>query len=162
MKIRNAYPADLPAIDAIYNEAIDEGFKTAHTEPMSEEERNAWFGKFSEKFPVYVCEDNGEILGWLSVSPYRPGRRALSQTAEVSFYVTADARGKGVGSALLKWAVNRGKTLNLHVFIAILIESNQASISLLKKHGFEKWGYLPEVICFKGERRGQNYYGKIL
>ena len=162
MKIRKAHQVDLPAIDAIYNEAIDEGFKTAHTEPMSEDERSAWFEKFNEKFPVFVCEENGEILGWLSVSSYRPGRRALSQTAEVSFYVTAGARGKGVGSELLKWSIEHAATMKLHVFIAILIESNRASISLLEKHGFEKWGYLPEVINYKGERRGQNYYGKIL
>ena len=163
MKIRTAVAGDLPAIDEIYNEAIEEGFKTAHTEPLSEEERREWFGNFSdETYPLYVCEDEFGRAGWLSVSPYRKGRKALAETAEVSFYVKRSSRGKGVGSALLSHAISEAGRLNFHVFIAILIESNSTSISLLEKHGFEKWGYLPEVIRYDEERRGQFYYGKIL
>ncbi|MFO7799149.1 GNAT family N-acetyltransferase [Rhodohalobacter sp.] len=162
MKIRTPIAADLPSIDEIYNQAIEERFKTAHTAPMSEEERRDWFRKFNDQYPLYLCEIDDEIVGWLSVSPYRPGRKALAETAEVSFYVAREARGQGVGSALLKHAINRQGRLNFHVYFAILIETNKASISLLEKHGFEEWGYLPEVINIEGERRGQFYYGKVL
>jgi L-amino acid N-acyltransferase len=162
MKIRTTIAADLPSIDGIYNEAIEDGFKTAHTAPMSEKVRKDWFRKFNDQYPLYVYEVGDEVLGWLSVSPYRKGRKALAETAEVSFYVAREARGQGVGSALLEHAINEAGRLNFHVYIAILIETNKASISLLKKHGFDKWGYLPEVINVEGERRGQFYYGKVL
>ncbi|PKD44867.1 GNAT family N-acetyltransferase [Rhodohalobacter barkolensis] len=162
MKIRTAIAADLPSIDGIYNEAIEDGFKTAHIAPMSVKERKDWFRKFNDQYPLYVYEVDNEVLGWLSVSPYRKGRKALLETAEVSFYVAREARGQGVGSALLKHAINEAGRLNFHVYFAILIETNKASISLLKKHGFDKWGYLPEVINIEGERRGQFYYGKVL
>jgi phosphinothricin acetyltransferase len=162
MKIRTAKEADLPEIDAIYNEAIEDGFKTAHITPMSKEDRRDWFGKFSDQYPLFVYEVDEGIIGWLSVSPYRKGRKALEGTAEVSFYVAREARVRGVGSALMETAIKEADRLNFHVYIAILIETNKASISLLKKHGFKKWGYLPEVICFNGERRGQFYYGKVL
>ena len=162
MEIRRAEADDLTSIDEIYNEAIKEGFKTAHTEPMSESDRKEWFDKFDDKHPLYICEVEGVVLGWLSISSYRPGRKALAETAEVSFYVFRDKRGKGIGSALLKHAIAKSNKFKFHVFIAILVESNLASISLLKKHGFEEWGYLPEVLSIKAERRGQFYYGRIL
>lgn len=163
MHIRTAEKSDLSAIDGIYNEAIAEGFKTAHTEPMAMEERREWFEKFTDhKYPLYVCAEDGHILGWMSVSPYRPGREALSETAEVSFYVSKSARGRGVGSALLDHAIKEAVRLHFHVYIAILVETNSASINLLKKYGFEEWGSLPEVFHFAGERRGQYYFGKIL
>lgn len=140
MNIRTAVASDLPAIDKIYNEAIEEKFKTAHTEPMGKEARKEWFKKFNDKYPLYVYEKDRDVIGWLAVSPYRPGRSALSQTAEVSFYVSRSNREKGVGSALLKHAIMQAESLNFHVYFAILMDSNQASIFLLKKHGFEKWG----------------------
>jgi phosphinothricin acetyltransferase len=87
MKIRTAKEADLPEIDAIYNEAIEDGFKTAHITPMSKEDRRDWFGKFSDQYPLFVYEVDEGVKGWLSVSPYRKGRKALEGTAEVSFYV---------------------------------------------------------------------------
>lgn len=162
MKIRKAIVADLPSIDAIYNQAIEERFKTAHTAPMSVEERRDWFRKFNDQYPLYLYEIDDEIVGWLSVSPYRQGRKALAETAEVSFYIARVARGDGVGSALMNQAIQDAGRLNFHVFIAILVETNTASIGLLKKFGFEKWGYLPEVFNFMEERRGQLYYGKVL
>lgn len=163
MNIRTAIAADLPAIDKIYNEAIEEGFRTAHTEPMSCDERHQWFEKFrDQKYPLYVYEEEGSVLGWLSISPYRSGRQALSETAEVSFYVDRKYRNKGIGSALMEKAIGTSENLNFHVYIAILMSVNRSSISLLEKFDFREWGYLPEVIQYNGERIGQYIYGRVL
>lgn len=77
MKIRTAVIDDLSAVDDIYNEAIIEGYKTAHTDPMSVNARKEWFGKFNDRYPLYVYEEEGEVLGWLSVSSYRPGQKCV-------------------------------------------------------------------------------------
>ncbi|WP_083750204.1 GNAT family N-acetyltransferase [Rhodohalobacter halophilus] len=113
MNIRTAIAADLPAIDIIYNEAIEEGFRTAHTEPMGKDARLNWFKNFNEKYPLYVSEEESEVTGWLSISPYRKGRQALSETAEVSFYVSRNARGAGGRFCTFKPRNHSGRSAEL-------------------------------------------------
>lgn len=161
--IRHASKTDLPSIDRIYNQAIELGFHTAHTSPLSEEERSSLFDKYSpNKYPLYVFEKEDQIIGWLSVSPYRLGREALSETVEISFYIDFDFHGQGIGTKLVQHCLDMASEINKRVFLAIIIEGNEASTTLLKKLGFEQWGYLLEVINFRNEIRGQVYMGKIV
>ena len=50
-------------------------------------------------------------------------------------------------------------SLEIKNLFAILIDSNQSSIRLLEKYGFEKWGHMPRVAEFDGIEVGQLYYG---
>ncbi len=162
-KIRTAKIEDLPAIDRIYNQAVEKGFITAHTSPLSENERKEWFQNHSKNnYPVFVYEEEYNILGWASFSQYRPGREALSEVAELSFYVDFNYLGRGIGSKLLDYGLKKAPFLRKRILFAIIIEGNNASIRLLEKFGFERWGYLPEVIHLRSEKRGQVYMGKIL
>ncbi len=162
-KIRFAVKDDLPAIDRIYNQAIEHGFHTAHTCPLSINERKEWFQSHSENsYPVFVYEEEYNILGWASFSPYRPGREALSEVAELSFYVDFIFQNRGIGSEMLEFCLKKAPILDKRVLFAIIIEGNSGSVKLLEKFGFENWGFLPEVIHFRGEKRGQVYMGKIL
>ncbi|MBE0663469.1 MAG: N-acetyltransferase [Bacteroidales bacterium] len=160
--IRLAVPEDLQAIDEIYNQAI-EIKATAHTSPLTIEERKSWF-EYHEPalFPVYVAVANDAVIGWISFSPYRSGRQALKFTAEISYYIHRDFWSRGVGSQLLEFAINEAPKLNFSVLIAILLEHNKASVSLLKKFAFEKWGFLHEVAEYDHNKCGQYYYGLIL
>ncbi|MDX1673098.1 MAG: GNAT family N-acetyltransferase [Balneolaceae bacterium] len=161
--IRLAEFEDLEAIDAIYNQAIENGFLTAHTEPLTRSEREAWFRRHNrERHPIFVYEEQNRVLGWVSLSPYRSGRQALREVAEISFYVDFDSHDSGIGSALVDHCVQQASFLQQRIYIAIIIEGNSASIILMEKFGFERWGYLPEVIHYRDEKRGQVYMGKIL
>lgn len=53
---------------------------------------------------LYNCEQVGEAVDWLSLSPYRD-RPALARTVEVSYYVDYALHGKGIGSALMQHAL---------------------------------------------------------
>lgn len=161
--IRTASTDDLAAIDTIYNQAIEAGFRTAHISPLSAENRKKWLKSHSAKeYPVYIFERDGKVLGWASLSPYREGRDALSEVAEISFYIDFDYHGKGIGSRLVEHCLQQAPTLGKRVLFAIIIEGNEGSIALMEKFGFERWGYLPEVIHHEGEKRGQIYMGKIV
>jgi len=161
--IRTASSQDLSAIDTIYNQAIERGFRTAHTTPLTKEERKRWFLNHSpDMFPVFVYQKEKQILGWASLSPYRPGREALNEVAEISFYVDFNAHGQGIGTALVEYCLQQAPELNKRVLFAIVIEGNRASRYLLEKFGFERWGYLPEVVRIGDEKRGQFYLGKVL
>lgn len=158
--IRFATLTDLPRLVEIYNQAILAGSATADTNTLTVNDRLTWFHSHSAQFhPIYVCEWEEQIAGWLSISPYR-NRPALNGTAEISYYVDYDFHRRGTGSALMTHALADAARLKKRIYLAILLEVNTASIFLLDKFGFEKWGYLPEVAEFNGKVCGQYYYGK--
>lgn len=158
--IRLATLADLPRIVEIYNQAIAAKNATADTVPFTVEQRRDWFQIHTpDEYPLYVYEEEGRVLGWLSVSPYR-GRPALARTAEVSYYVDYACQGRGIGSALMVHALADAPRLGKKIYLAILLEWNTASRRLLEKFGFERWGYLPDVAEFDGRLCGQFYYGR--
>jgi L-amino acid N-acyltransferase YncA len=160
--IRIATLADLPRIVEIYNQAIAARNATADTVPFTVDQRLDWFRlHVPEEYPIFAYGGTGEVLGWLSVSPYR-GRPALRRTAEVSYYVDYGHQKQGIGSALLAHALADAERIGKRVYLAILLEWNTGSLRLLEKFGFERWGYLPEVAEYDGKLCGQFYYGKKL
>jgi len=159
-KIRLAKEKDLPEIVRILNQAIKKGLCNAYLEPCQVEDRLKWFRQHNpDKYPVYVYTRDNQVLGWLSISPYRKGRRALRFTAEVSYYVEQNYQSQGIGSKLLEYAISQMPELNLKTIFAILLDVNTASIKLLEKFGFKKWGHLPNIADFNGTVCGQYYYG---
>lgn len=160
--IRLAQPTDIPAIVAIYNEAVAQQ-QTADTEPITPDQRKEWLSEHSiDHYPVYVFEQNAIVVGWLSLSAWRPGRQALFGVAEVSYYITKAQHNKGIASQLLQYAINQAPALGLQHFIAILLADNEPSLHLLKKFGFEKWGHFPAVARFGETVKDQVVFGKNL
>jgi L-amino acid N-acyltransferase YncA len=161
ISIRTATADDLPAIVAIYNEAVAQRFATADLEPVTVDQRLAWFREHDPaSLPIYVADHEGTVTGWCSLSAHRPGRAALRRTAEISYYVRADCRGRGIATALVHHAMNDAPRLGKHVLFGILLERNTPSINLLKKCGFELWGRLPDVASIDGELVSHVYYGR--
>ncbi|PCJ55512.1 MAG: N-acetyltransferase [Planctomycetota bacterium] len=160
MKIRQAHIDDLEQIVNIYNQAIEVGQRTADTVLFTTEQRLEWFREHNEKtYPLLVATEDDEILGYLTISPYRNGRLALRKTAEVSYYIHFQHHRKGIGSFLMNRALELCSDLHLENLIAILIGSNDGSVGLLKKHGFEEWGRLPNIVDFGEEKFDHLYYG---
>lgn len=160
MKIRIAKQEDIFSIDTIYNQAI-ELKRTADLSPYTNEVRQKWFAEHdASKFPIYVAEEAGKVVGWISISAYRPGRMALRNVVEVSYYLDATHLRKGIGSKLLQFAIDISKKLGYKNMVAILLENNFPSIKLLEKNDFQKWAHLPDVAEFDGELVGHVYYGK--
>jgi len=161
MKIRIAEYKDIERINNIYNQSICSKRSTADTEPISKWERVKWFkSKDMSKYPVYVFEIEDNIVGWISLSSYRNGRKALRYTAEVSYYIDKDFQGKGIGSELLEFIIKICSDLGIKTIFAILMEHNISSIKLLEKHSFKKWGCLPKAADYDGVEYDHLYYGR--
>ncbi|MDW7692868.1 GNAT family N-acetyltransferase [Flammeovirgaceae bacterium SG7u.111] len=161
INIRPAISDDFESVIHIYNQAVTSSFCTADTEPVTLEERLDWFrSHVGGAYPIFVAESEGEVLGWISISAYRLGRKALRFAVEVSYYVERNLLGKGIGSFLMDCALKEAKELGYKSIFAILLDRNEKSIALLEKFGFEKWGHLPEICDFDGEICGQFYYGR--
>ncbi|WP_228892724.1 GNAT family N-acetyltransferase [Pseudoduganella aquatica] len=157
---------DLPTIVAIYNSTIASREVTADTEPVSVESRLAWFHEHTpERRPLWVIEgadDNSAapaILGWISYSNFY-GRPAYSGTAEVSIYISEEARGKGIGRYALQEAIDFAPSINVHTLLGFIFGHNQPSLGLFSRFGFETWANLPKVANLDGIERDLIILGK--
>lgn len=149
-KIRQASETDLPAILAIYNDAVENTTAIWNEKPADLANRKAWFADRTGKgFPVLVAERDG-VIGYGSFGDFRPfdGYRV---TVEHSVYVSKDARGQGAGEALLAALVAEAKRMQKHNMIGGIDASNAPSIALHVKFGFEEVGRMPGV----GEKFGR-------
>jgi L-amino acid N-acyltransferase YncA len=146
MTIRHARPSDIERVVAIYNQTVPQRMATADLEPVTVAHRRAWFHERDPKRrPLWVAQDDdGRVLAWLSVNDFY-GRAAYAATAEVGVYVAEEARGQGLGSQLLKHAIECAPTLGLTTLLAFIFAHNRPSIALFERHDFTLWGQLPGV-----------------
>lgn len=145
MPIRPATEADLPAITAIYNEVIATSTAIYADDPLTIEDRAAWLAaRRAANYPVLVMEEGGEVLGLATFGDFRafPGYR---HTVEHSVHVRADARGKGIGSALVQALFEPALALGKHVMIAGVDAANEGSIRMHERLGFRRGAVLREV-----------------
>ena len=154
MKIRDAVAADLPAIVEISNSTIPSRVVSADTEPVSVEQRTPWFDEHEpSRRPIWVMEEGGEVIGWLSLSDFYDARPAYHATAEIGVYVREGFRGKGLGRRLVEEAIRRGPELGLKTLTAGAFAHNEASIGLFERMGFRKWAHFPNVAELDGVER---------
>lgn len=159
--LRHAVESDLPALVRIYNQAVAEGLRTGDTEPVSLAARTAWLAEHDPStHPILVCEAEGIVTGYVALSPYRPGRAALRGTAEISYYVDAGHRRRGIATQLVRGALKFSAGHGITTLVAIVIGANAASISLLRRFGFARWGRLPDVVEFEGATYDHLYFGR--
>ena len=160
MIVRDAAEADLPAIVAIYNEAIRGRISTAQLEEVSVEQRLPWFREHSAKsHPLWVAEIDRQIAGWFSFHSFIR-RAAYRGTAEISVYVSEKFRGRGVGKALLEKAIADSPDFQISALIGCIFAHNEPSLRLFASLGFERWGFLPRVALVDGVARGVVVMGR--
>lgn len=151
---------DLPAIVAIYNSTVASREVTADTEPVTVESRHAWFAEHTpERRPLWVAEQDGCIIGWLSYSNFY-GRPAYAGTAELSIYLHEDARGKGLGRYFLEQAIEFAPRVAVHTLLGFIFGHNLPSLALFERFGFARWASMPRVATLDGIERDLIIVGK--
>lgn len=155
--------ADATRIVEIYNQSVRAKGQTADLDEVSLESRRDWFLEHEdEHYPIFVACHNTEIMGWISISPYRKGRRALEAVAEISLYIDVNSRGKGIGTDMMQYAQSFCRSTGIRHLIGIIIASNDRSVALFKKFGFVLWGRMPGIVAIEGQQLDHLYYGKSL
>jgi phosphinothricin acetyltransferase len=144
MQVRPAAAADSEAVRAIYNVEVLGSTVTFDLVPRTSDEQRAWMEEHSGVYPAVVAVDGDEIIGFASLSPYRP-RPAYSTTVEDSVYVSGDRRGQGVGKALLGEIVRLAGAHGFHSIIGRIVGDHEASIALHRSCGFRLVGVEQEV-----------------
>jgi phosphinothricin acetyltransferase len=141
-QVRLARDGDADPICAIYNEGIDDR-ATLETELRTPDERRRWLASHDARHPVIVAESDGAVVGWASLNVFNP-REAYRHVADVSVYVARAARGKGVGTALLKELVLLGLQHGFHKLVLAGFPHNAASVALYRRSGFREVGVYRE------------------
>jgi phosphinothricin acetyltransferase len=150
--LRLATENDLVAINGIYNYYVPRSTCTYQLEPETIEARTAWFRDHSpDRYPVIVAEEAGEVIGWGSLSKFRP-RAAYAPTAEPSVYIRHDWHRKGLGRMILADLINRARQAGFHSLIGGTSADQTASLGLQMVLGFQKVAHLVEVGYKFGQR----------
>jgi L-amino acid N-acyltransferase YncA len=158
--MRDAALADLPRIVEIYNESIPGRLATADLEPVTVDERRAWFERHSPAHrPLWVAEVGQGIAGWLSLESFY-GRPAYDATVEVSIYVSCAAQRRGIGQHLLKQAIERAPEFGVRTMLGFIFAHNEPSIALFRRFGFVEWGRYPDIAVLDGVERTLSILGK--
>ncbi len=144
--VRDAHPADLPAMAAIYDEQVRTSLATFDTEPRGAAYLGEKLAAVDEGNVVLVaCAATDELLGYAFSGPFRP-RPAYAGTKEVSVYLAEPARGRGLGRTLYAALLARlDAAPGVHTQVAVVALPNDASVALHVASGFERVGVLREV-----------------
>lgn len=144
LRVRDAGPADLPAITAIYAHHVLHGTGTFEEDPPDQADMEGRMAKVQHAGCAWlVAEDAaGLVLGYGYFAPFRE-RSAYRYSAEDSVYVRDDIRGQGVGKALVAELIARAEAKGLRQMIAVIGDSeNVGSIGLHISLGFRQVGVL--------------------
>jgi phosphinothricin acetyltransferase len=154
LSIRPATPADIPALAAIYADAVRNGTASWELDPPDEMEMLRRFEAIvAGGYPYLAAERDGALLGYAYAGAYRP-RPAYRATVENSIYLAPAAQGSGIGGLLLDALMEECTRRGFRQMIAVIGDGTGASVGsrrLHEKAGFRLIG-VAEKVGFKHGR----------
>lgn len=145
-EIRPTEVADLPAITAIYGQAVREGTATFELEePDLAEMTRRFHALVDGGCPYFVALLDGQVAGYAYASAYRP-RPAYRFTVENSIYLDPISHRRGIGLKLMERLIRECEARGFRQMIAVIGDSaNAGSVGLHTRCGFEMIGTHPNV-----------------
>lgn len=146
LHIKQAGPADAPAIIAIWNPLIAASEVTFNSIERSEADIVSMIRTRSEKgFPFLVAR-TPEVAGFVTFDQFRTGS-GYRRTMEHTIIVSRGSRSIGVGRALMTAVERVAGDCGVHSLIGGISSANQPAIDFHTALGFAIIGRLPEVGC---------------
>ena len=110
--------------------------------------------KKSEGYPAYslVDTETNTVAGFCQLSAYSPFP-TFSKTACLTYFLSPEYTGKGIGSQCLAKLESEAKQMNITHLIAEISSENAGSIHFHVKHGFAVAGELHDI----GEKLGRKF-----
>jgi phosphinothricin acetyltransferase len=164
---RDAVEADLPRVVEIYNCAVATRTCSCDLEPTTVEARRPSFlAHTSNHRPFWVAEDSTHpefgVAGYLGFFHFMNERPGYFITADLAIYLHPQYQGRGLGTYLIEQAIERAPAVGIETLTATIFASNESSIALFRKMGFERWGFMPRVARLEGVEKDLVLVGRRL
>jgi L-amino acid N-acyltransferase YncA len=143
--LRQMTERDWPRVAEIWAEGIATGIATFETEPPS------WASFDTSRRPEgrIVAEHGDTVVGWAALSPVS-SRPCYAGVAENSVYVASEARGLGVGTALMRALVDAAAEAGIWTIQTSVFPENAASLALHERAGFRVVGRRERIAQLEG------------
>jgi phosphinothricin acetyltransferase len=144
--LRPVTAADAEAVSRIYAHHVEHSVATFDLEAP---DPDGWLARSADitsaGWPFLVAVDDGAVVGFAYVSPWRP-RPAYRHTVEDSIYLAPGSSGRGIGRALLGEVLDRAARAGAEQAVAVIADSGDpASAALHRALGFSEAGRLRRV-----------------
>lgn len=141
LTLRDATPADIPAITALYADEVRERVATYEYDAPDEGEMARRMRELQAAgYPYFIAELDGVFAGYAYASSYR-SRIGYRWTVEDTVYVVPAAQGQGVGKALLARLIDACESKGYRQMVAVIGEpANGGSVALHERLGFRTVG----------------------
>jgi L-amino acid N-acyltransferase YncA len=141
-------PSDWEQVRTIYLEGIASGQATFETEAPTWEQWDAAHHAFAR----LTARIERSAIGWAALSPVSR-RRCYAGVSEVSVYVAAAQRSRGVGRRLLESVIVESERHGIWTLQGATFPSNAASLRLQYRCGFREIGRREQIAQLHGEWR---------
>lgn len=144
---RSAVAADAHPLVEMYNHYIETSTVTFDLEPWTADDMAHKIHTVADLgMPFVVAEHDGDAVGYAYLSTFRE-KAAYDTTMENTLYLREDARGSGLGGALLAELLRLGATAGVREVIAVIANTADASASirLHERAGFTHVGEMNNV-----------------
>jgi L-amino acid N-acyltransferase YncA len=138
-----------PQVKQIYEQGIATGHATFQTSAPGWEE---WDQAHVKNSRIVALNENNDVAGWAALTPVS-GRCVYAGVAEVSVYVAENARGKGVGKALLDELIFQSEVNGFWTLTAGIFPENAASLHIHQQAGFKILGTRERIGKMNGQWR---------
>ena len=141
LTLRRAAHEDAPILNTLHNYYIQNTTVHYGMHPETLEETVSWMDAHNHdaRYPLFVAEKDGEVIGYGALSPYRP-REAYRYTVENSLYLFPEYIGTGAGKLLLQMLIDCARQSGLRTIVAVIDSGNARSISFHERLGFVRCG----------------------
>lgn len=136
---------DWEPVRSIYLEGIRSGHSTFETEAPSWERWDEGHLQVAR----LVMRDGETVVGWAALSPVSK-REVYRGVAELTVYVSENARGQGIGRALLEALIDESEKNGIWTLQASIFPENVASVQLHLGCGFREVGRRERIAMLNG------------
>jgi L-amino acid N-acyltransferase YncA len=138
-------PGDWDQVRSIYLEGIRTGYATFETDAPTWEK----WDESHLRIGRLVMRDGDRVVGWTALSPTSK-RSVYRGVAELTVYVAENARGKGIGHALLEAVVEESERNGIWTLQASIFPENTSSVKLHLRSGFREVGRRERIAMLNG------------
>ena len=143
-------PSAYAEVAEIYNSYILQNGYTMDCELKVADNIAAWVQQFNDREMLYIAQVEEKIVGWAIIKRYSD-REGYRTTAETAVYLKGNATGKGYGTTIKKFLIEKCKELEYRHLVAKIWAANKASLEYNLKLGYEIVGTQKNIGFKNGE-----------